>query len=168
MMPSAMGERTALWSQQKSTDWGSSCTIPASAPEMQNADQGEQAPRGVIVDTGLALKPFFKDARALVVDATAGHVDGFDLARRHVLDRIEIAFADRPVILDHLPEGRQREVKLRRRLVAFGADVKDQPLLANGQRHAIRPFGHLSALPFGERERVLFDQIEHRHLALLL
>src|SRR6056297_693611 len=121
MMPSAMGERTALWSQQKSTDWGSSCTIPASAPEMQNADQGEKAPRGVIVDAGLALKPFLKDARAFVVDAPPGHVDGVDLAGRHVLDSIEIAFADRPVILDDLPERTERQVELRRRLVAFGA-----------------------------------------------
>jgi hypothetical protein len=53
-----MGERTALWSQQNSTDWGKS---PKSSAPVQDADQGEQAARGVDVDLGLAVQPFLQD-----------------------------------------------------------------------------------------------------------
>ena len=83
-----------------------------SAPEMQHADQREQTARRIGVDLCLALKALFQNARALVVNATAGHVDGLDLAWRHVFDGVKIAFADRPVILDHLSERAQRKVKL--------------------------------------------------------
>ena len=46
-----------------------------SAP-VQDADQGEEAARGVGVDIRLAGQAVLQDGRALVVDAAAGHVDG--------------------------------------------------------------------------------------------
>src|SRR6056297_1464869 len=98
MIPSAMGERTELWSQQKSTDWGSS-SATGSGPEMQHADQREQASRGIVVDLRLAFQPLGQDARTFVVNPAPGHVDRFDLAGRHVLHGVEVAFADGPVIL---------------------------------------------------------------------
>ena len=63
-----MGERTALWSQQKSTDWGKSPN--ASAP-VQDADEGEEAAGGV----GAADN----DSTVLAAKAIGGGI-GFGLA----------------------------------------------------------------------------------------
>ena len=50
----------------------------------------------------------------------------------------------------------------------FGLHIKDQPLVADGQGQMIRPFGHRALLPFGQDKAVLFQQVEHGHLTLLI
>ena len=55
--PSAMGDRTALWSQQNRTDLRSGAQA---YPPMQYADQGEETPGGVDIDLGLAVEPFLQ------------------------------------------------------------------------------------------------------------
>src|SRR6056297_4353166 len=105
-----MGDRVALWSQQNSTEDGKSAAT-WSAAEMQHANQGEKAPRGVCIDLGLAFEALLQNPRPFVVNAPPGHIDRLDLRRRQRLDRVEIAFTDLPVILDHLPERAERQVE---------------------------------------------------------
>jgi hypothetical protein len=50
------------------------------APEVQNADQGEQTARSIDIDLGFAFKAFLQDAGAFVVDTATGHIDCLDLA----------------------------------------------------------------------------------------
>ena len=85
MMPSAIGERTELWSATEQNRVRK--RLHALASEMQHADQREKAAGGVGVDIGLSLKPLLQDAAAFVVNAAPGHVDGFDLAGRQRFSR---------------------------------------------------------------------------------
>jgi hypothetical protein len=106
----AMGERTAFMVQTNSTDaipaMGSAHAQPS---QMQHAEQREQAPRGIEIDVDLALQARLQQRRAFVVQAAAAHVERFDLRRRRGADRLEIAFADQEIILDHAAERRQRQ-----------------------------------------------------------
>ena len=96
---------------------------------MQHADEGEQAPRRVVIDFDLAGEAFAQQLGAFVVDAAAAHVEGFDLRRRRGADGFEIALADQKVILDHAAERRERKHDA----AMFGAvlqpDVEDEPVL---------------------------------------
>src|SRR5512145_196969 len=92
-----MGERSAFWVQANSTLPGRSAN---SATNVQDADQGEQAPRRLAVDRDLALERVGELLRALVVQPAATHVDRLDAARRGAADRLEIALADHEVVLD--------------------------------------------------------------------
>src|SRR6056297_4097109 len=161
-----MGERTALWSQQNSTEEGS---LPLkSPPEMQHADEGEEPPRGVVIDLHLAREPLLDHPRALVVDATAGHVDRLDLGRRHGLDRVEIAFADLEIVLHHLPERPQRELELGHRGFLVRTDIEHEATVADRQLETEGAFGARLALAGDEHEAVVFEKIEDRHPPLLL
>jgi hypothetical protein len=79
--PSAIGERTALWSQQNSTDPGR-FGANASALEVENADQREKAARGQIIYLNFAFKPLLQHPRTFIVNTSAAHIDRFDLAGR--------------------------------------------------------------------------------------
>lgn len=138
------------------------------APEMQHADEGEEAAGGGVIHLGLAVEPFLEDACALVVDAAAGHVDGLDLGWGQAFDRVEIALADLDVILHHLAERGEREVELGLRLGRRAADREDKALVADCQIEVKRPGCDIASLARGQGKAVLFEQIENRNAALLL
>ena len=73
-------------------------------PEVQYADQREQAACGIDVDVCFALKPFLQHSRAFIVDTATGHIDCFDLAGGQGFDSIKVAFADLKLVFDDLPE----------------------------------------------------------------
>jgi hypothetical protein len=52
----------------------------------------------------LAFQPLLQNRCTLVVDTPPRHVDGFDLGRGGGFYRVEIAFADLEIGLDHLTE----------------------------------------------------------------
>src|SRR6516164_7970793 len=106
-MASAMGERSAFCVQQKRTLPGSSPTTLS--PDVQDADQGEETTRGGAVELDLACEPLTQEVGALVVQPAPAHVDGLDLRGRGGADGLVVAFADREVVLDDPPEGRERE-----------------------------------------------------------
>ena len=98
-----MGERVALWSQTVEHGLGKLVCHhprPLRPPKCKDANEGEEASRGVGVDLGLALEPVLQDARALVVDAGGGPVSiASILEGGMVLTAGVVAFADLPVIL---------------------------------------------------------------------
>jgi hypothetical protein len=67
MSASAMGERIAFMVQANRTLPGSSAMGASSAADVQHADQGEQAARGVVVELDPAGQRVAQDLRALVV-----------------------------------------------------------------------------------------------------
>jgi len=101
------------------------------------------------------------------MNATACHVDGFDLRRRERLYRVEVTFAYREVILHDLPERPQRQVEFGRRAAILGPHVKDKALVANRQANLVGPVRRDSVVPVGQAEGILLHQVEHGDLALL-
>src|SRR5688572_15061854 len=67
--------------------------LVVSAPDMQHADQGKEAPGGREVGFHLTLEPLEQQLGGLVVDAATGHVDRLDLGRGGAADRLVIAVA---------------------------------------------------------------------------
>ena len=107
-------------------------------------------------------------AGAFVVDAPPGHIDRLNLAGGQFLDRLKIAFADLEVILHHLPKRPEGQVKFRRFFSGFSLHIKYQPLVADRQGQVIRAGWHRAFLALRQDKAVLFQQVEHRHLALLI
>src|SRR5579864_2728169 len=105
---SAIGERMELKVQAKSTLPGSR-DIAASGPQMQHAEQREEAPRGVEIDGDALGDAFAQQLRALVVERAPAHVDRLDARRARGADRGEVALADQEVVLDHAAERLQRD-----------------------------------------------------------
>ena len=98
-MPSAIGERTELWSQQNSTGlWQVLICFALChflAPEVQNADEGEQAAGGVVVDVRLALKAFLQARARLRCGCHGAPYRWFQSGwGRQGFDRVKVAFAD--------------------------------------------------------------------------
>ena len=78
---SAIGERTAFSVQAEQDAAREARATLAHAPDVQDADQREQAPRGVEVELDLAGQALAQQLGAFVVQAAAAHVDGLDLRR---------------------------------------------------------------------------------------
>src|SRR5262245_54749769 len=95
---------------------------------MQGADEGEQTARRVAVDADLALEALYQNAAALVVQATAPHVDGLNARRRRGADGLVVALADDEVVFDDTPQRRQRE---------HHREWLPPSLLGNGQDEAV-------------------------------
>src|SRR5262245_66024992 len=90
--------------QAKSTAWGrdgrSGSAIFLLALPMQHANQRKQPARRIDIDRNLTLEPLYQDARAVVVDRAAAHIDRLDLVGRRGADRLIITVADHVVVLD--------------------------------------------------------------------
>src|SRR6056297_368346 len=134
---------------------------------MQDADEGEETPRGVDVDLGLALQPLLHDARAFVVDSAAGHVDRLDLGGRQLLHGVEIALADLEVVLHDLPERAEGQMEFSGRIVGLGPDVEDEAAVADRESQPVGSVRRLSAVAGGKNEGVVFEKVEDRDLSLL-
>ena len=135
---------------------------------MQNADQREEAPRGVDVQIGFALKPLLQDAGPLVVDAAPRHIDRLDLAGGELLDRVEIAFADLIVVLHDLPERPQRQMERSRRLLGLGRDVKHQTPFTDRELQAVGSLDRAAAIALGQCKGIVFQQVKDRDASFLL
>jgi hypothetical protein len=107
-MAAAIGLRTALSVQaNRAGPAAPRHWAPASRQPFRCSTQmqREQPPRRIEIDIDLALEAFAQQRRAFVVQAAAAHVERFDLRRRRIADRLEIAFADEEIILDHAANG---------------------------------------------------------------
>src|SRR5580692_9694419 len=137
--PAAIGERTEFMPQANSTARGrvTAAAIGLSALPVQHRDQGEQPPRGVEVDLDLALEPLHHDARALVVQPPAAHIERFDAIRRRGADRGVIAVADGEVVLDDLAERHQRQHVGDHRRAVGQADVEHQAVAAQAEMQRV-------------------------------
>ncbi len=69
-------------------------------PQMQYADQREQAPAGVVIDRGFAGELLDQAAPTLVVQRPAAGVDRLDLAQIVPAQCVVIALADDEIVFD--------------------------------------------------------------------
>ena len=104
---------------------------------MQNANQGKQAACGVDINLGFATEAFLQYARALIVDAAACHVDGFDLAGGKAFDSLEIRLADLEIVFHDLAKGAKRQMKRANFFSGFSGDIKHKAALADGKGQAV-------------------------------
>src|SRR5581483_10659269 len=106
----AIGERTALRLQAKSTAPGRSPACSKTSPlPVERAEQREQASRGGKVDGDLALEALEKQLAAFVVKTAPAHVDRLDLGGRLGPDRLIVTLADQEIVLHQSAKGRQRK-----------------------------------------------------------
>src|SRR4029077_15174367 len=110
--------------------------------------------RGIEIDVDLFLEPFLQKRRALVVNATASHIERLDLLRGRISDRLEIAFADKKVILDHAAERRQRKHDLAVRFAGLQPDTENETVLFKTKHEPVR-----TAQRAARRETVALEQI---------
>src|SRR5260221_13153813 len=85
---------------------------------MEAADQGEQAPRRIVVELDLAREPLAQYVGAFVMQGAAAHIDGFDLRPCRAPDGRAIARADVEIFFDDAAEPRQRQDEAIDRFVA--------------------------------------------------
>ncbi len=71
---------------------------------MQYADQSEEAPRRFEINIDLSFQSLDQQFGTLIVDAAAGHVDGFDFCGTGLADRLIIAVANRKIVADRASE----------------------------------------------------------------
>jgi len=98
---------------------------------VQDADKGEQSPRSCLVRPQLAFEPLKQHARALIVDAAASHIDGFNLRWRELFDRVEVSLTNLEIVFDDLSERRQRQVELGYRITPLGRRIEDKTPIGN-------------------------------------
>ncbi len=93
---------------------------------MQDADEGEEAARGFVVDVGFVLETGLKEAGALVVQAAAAHVDRLDALGAALLDGEHVAVDEELVVLDDAAERAEGEDDRRQWRVGFVTDIEDE------------------------------------------
>src|SRR5262249_42002922 len=121
----AIGERIALWLQANSTLPGR--RMPASAPDVPHAQQGEEPRRGIEVDLDLVRELLSEQLGALVVKAAAAHVDRLDPRWARRADRGVVALADQEVVAHDAAEGLQCHGEPVELPTVGGADLHHEP-----------------------------------------
>src|SRR3546814_15272114 len=109
---------------------------PSSALDVKDADQGEQAPRGVEIDLDLAVESPDQHLRRVVVQRPARHVDCLDLLCRRGADRLIIAVADREIVTDRAAEAPKAEDHRFERRPILAPDIEDQPPFLDAPQQA--------------------------------
>jgi len=130
--------------------------------DVEHAEQGEQAPRGVEIHLDLAGEAFLQQFGAVIVEAAAGHVDRLDAAGAVAAHRLEVGIADREIVADRPAEaGEPDPDRVERIALGIGHHDREPPFL-DPQRDPERPFlaDHV--------EMVLLEQVEDRDPPLLL
>src|SRR5437870_2428135 len=166
MIAAAIGLRTALSVQAKSTAPGSSSPLgprKLSALQMQDAEEREEPARRVEIDLDLAFQALFQKRRAFVVQPATPHIQRFYLVGRRIADRLEVAVADEEIVFDHAAERRQGKHDATMRRAALQADVEDETVLFQRQGKPVR-----AAFRIPRHKTVAFEQIVNRDLAFLL
>lgn len=132
-----------------------------SASQMQRIDERKQAARGFMIEGNLALKAFFEQVRAVIMNAATAHIDGFDLSGRGVFQSLIIAFADHGIVTHDRLERGQRQHELMRIVRARHFENKAVFFERQTQRKSLirRAFG---------QKFVAFDEVENGDLALML
>src|SRR5215813_11073971 len=106
----AIGERTEFCPQANSTARGFvGASSTRSAFPVQDANEREQAPRGLEIDRHLVLEAIHQELRAFVVQRAPAHVDRLDALGGGGADRSVIAVADHEIILHDPPQRRERQ-----------------------------------------------------------
>ena len=153
----AMGERTEFIEQTNSTVGRFDLAlVDAAGIGLHGADQGEQPAGGVEIHLELVVEPGAQQLGRLVVEAAAGHVDGFDLVGRGGLDGVVIAVADAEIVADQAAERGQRQIVRGDRLVGVGVAHVEHDVIADDRD--VQRIGPLRLDP-GRVELVVLDQI---------
>ena len=101
---------------------------------VQRADQGEQAPRRLMVQRHTALEPADQQLRAFIVQTTPAHVDslqaGLAIAGNH---RQLMALHHHDVVLDQSPERAEGQDDAAQRVAGLVANVEGQAAVAQRQ-----------------------------------
>jgi len=106
---------------------------------MQDADEREQGARGCMVNCGYGIKAFAQQARPFIVQAAAGHVDGFKACAIATGVGRLIAFANHEVVFHEFAEGREREGYIGQFLAQAVAHAQMQAVAVNADTHVIGP-----------------------------
>src|SRR5579864_7058602 len=92
--------------------------------QMQYADEREETARRIGIHVDLAVEPLLEERGAFVVQPSAAHIERLNLRGWRRADRLEIAFADKEIVLDHAPERRHRQHHAAMFGVVLKADVE--------------------------------------------
>ena len=101
------------------------------------------------------------------MDCAARHVDGFNLLRRRLLDRLKITVADREIFPDRPLEPTERQNHRFEMRLVFAIDIERKPPFLHPQRNVIRPFVAVLMLALW-REIIAFENVENGNTPLLL
>lgn len=134
---------------------------------MEYANQREQTARRIEIHADLAFQPFFQELGCIIVDTTTGHVDGLDLLRRGLANRLEVAVADRKIFADRPAEPGQANDDRFQQVTGLCRNVECQPALFDAQGEFVGPGIVIGIIPSGF-EMIAFEQIEDRNASLLL
>jgi hypothetical protein len=107
---------------------------------MEDADQGKEPARRGEVGFHFPFKPLQQKLGRMIVNPAAGHVDGLDLARAGLANRLVIGIANREVFPDGALEAAERQNQQFQQLPLFVRNFHRQPAILHGQAQAIRPF----------------------------
>src|SRR5690242_17234092 len=81
--------------------------VTHSPPQMQHANQGEEASGGVEIDLDLVGEPLGQQRGPFVVQRPPADVDRLNLRQARTADRFVIAVADHEIIFDDTAKRRQ-------------------------------------------------------------
>src|SRR5580704_3805210 len=137
--------------------------VTQSPPQVEHANQGEQAPGRVEIDLDLVGEPLDQQRGPFIVQGPPADVDRLDLREARPADRFVIAVADHEIIFDDTAKRRQRQSDRFVRAVRHRADFNAQPVLLDRQMQMVGP-----AAPGNRCEMVLFEEVEDRHGTLVL
>ena len=107
--------------------------------DVEDADQGEQAPRGIEIHRHLAVEAILQKLGALVVESAPGHVDRLDPARMVGTDRFEIGIADREIVADRAAEAAEPHPDRVERGAGLVVKVDGEAILLDPQLHPEGP-----------------------------
>ena len=130
--------------------------------DVEDADQGEQAPGGVEIHVHLAGEAFLQQFGALVVEAAAGHVDRLDAAGAVAAHGFEIGIADREIVADRAAEAGEPDADDAQVRAGRIGQEDGEPALLDSQGDAV------GAVMAERVEMILLEQVEDRDPPLLL
>src|SRR5271166_1149397 len=126
----------------------------ASSPQMQHANQREEAPCRVVVDRSLVGEPLHQQGRPLIVQRSPSDVDRLDLRQARRANRLVIALADHEVVADDTAKRGERQDHSLSRSVRRRSNLDAQSVLFDRQAEMKRAIE-----PGGGRKTVLLEQI---------
>ena len=134
---------------------------------MQDADQSEKTARGGKVGLDLAVEPFDEQFGRFVVNAAPRHVDGFDLPRRRLANRLVITFADGKIFADGTAEPAQPQHHRFEMRAGLVGDFEQKPPVAHRNTQLVWTLMAGGESP-DRPEDVVLDQVEDSYPAFLL
>lgn len=130
---------------------------------MKAANQREKTPSRVVIELNFILKALAQDIGAFVVHAAARHIDGLNLRRGGIADRVVIALAQHEIVFNDFSKRRHGKMHLAQRGAAVAPDIEHQAALYIGQVKLKRPLAGAIGL-----EKVFLQQVIDRDFTLVL